>query len=243
MKTHKLPYIKWYSSDFLAGIRGLSATQIGIYVILINEMYERCEPLPLNYKRLAWQCNCTKQTLEKALDVLMEEGKIIIINGCLWNNRVEKEFKDRKKRSAAGKGNANTRWEKHNEINGSHMPKLCNGDANGMLYQKPETRNQKPEEKIYKKEFEEFYNLYPRKVSKRAASLKYETIIKEVSHEDLIKSVIAYAVSVKDKQKKYIPHPATWLNAGRWDDEIEEPEFNALDYLKQKREEEENEDI
>lgn len=93
--------------------------------------------------------------------------------------------------------------------------------------------------KVYKKEFEEFYNLYPRKTGKRAAAAKHETITKEVSHDKLIKSVTAYAESVKSKEKKYIPHPASWLNAGRWDDELEEPEFDPIEYLNRKREEEE----
>lgn len=138
MKKNHLPYIKWYSSDFLAGVRGLSASQIGIYTILINEMYERTEPLPLNHKRLAWQCGCTQTTFKKTLKMLIEEGKIIIIDDCLWNSRVEKEFENRKKRSATGKGNANTRWKKVNEINDGGMQTVCKDDATAMLYQKPE---------------------------------------------------------------------------------------------------------
>ena len=29
-----------------------------------------------------------------------------------------------------------------------------------------------------------------------------------------------YAASVEGKDKKFIPHPATWLNQERWDDEV-----------------------
>jgi len=167
MKKNKLPFIKWYSSDFLAGVRGLSATQIGVYTILINEMYERCEPLPINHKRLAWQCNCTKQTFVKALEVLMEEGKIIIKNECLWNNRVQKEFENRKKRSVAGKENINTRWEKDNKINGHSLPSSYQDDTKRILSQKPEARSQKPikeDTKVSPKKFgaQEVVNLWNR---------------------------------------------------------------------------------
>lgn len=144
MKKNHQPYVKWYSSDFLAGVRGLSATQIGIYTILINEMYERCEPLPINNKRLAWQCGCTQVTFKKTLEMLIEEGKIIIIDDCLWNNRVEKEFENRKKRSVTGTDNANAGWKKRNKINGAQMQTVCKSDATAMLI--PETRNQNHKE-------------------------------------------------------------------------------------------------
>ena len=32
------------------------------------------------------------------------------------------------------------------------------------------------------------------------------------------------------KEKKFIPHPATWLNQGRWDDELEKQE-HGIDHL------------
>ena len=90
----------------------MTATQIGVYTILINEMYERCEPLPLDHRRLAWQCGCTKPTLKKVLDSLIADGKIEIKNDGLWNFRVEKEFISRQKRVATSKRNINARWEK-----------------------------------------------------------------------------------------------------------------------------------
>jgi len=141
MKKNHQPYIKWYSSDFLAGVRGFSSSQIGIYTILINEMYERTEPLPINYQRLAWQCGCTKPTFKKTLKFLVDEGKITVIDGCLWNNRVEKEFQNRQKRRDASSASANARWEKANKIKGNGMRKVCEKDAIAMLI--PEARSQK----------------------------------------------------------------------------------------------------
>lgn len=243
-KQNKLPFIRWYASDFLAGTRGMKAAEVGIYTILLNLMYEQCKPLPLDIDYLSSQCGCRKAAFNKVLEKLKIRDKIIIKNGGLWNERVEKEFNFRAKKSSIATHNALKRWEKPNEINSNSMQTQCNGNANAMLNQKPYTRNQKPIEKIYKKEFDEFYNLYPRKIGKRAASLKYDVIKLEVKHEDLIEAVKAFAESVKDKEKKFIPHPATWLNQGRWDDEFEEPEFNAAAYVRQLcKEDEENENI
>jgi len=152
MKQNKLPYIKWYSSDFLAGVRGMTATQIGVYTILINEMYERCSPLPLDYRRLAWQCGCTRPTLKKAIDALIQDGKIETKDGGLWNFRVEKEFISREKRVATASINISRRWKKPNEINGGAIPTVYQDDTKGILSQTPEARNQKPTKYKYEGE-------------------------------------------------------------------------------------------
>lgn len=90
-----------------------------------------------------------------------------------------------------------------------------------------EENNTKDEEKdnfLYKEKFEKFYSLYPRKVGK----VKVEDWFKRNNpNEELFKNIIhgleAYNIKwSKDKtDKKYIPHPTSWLNAKRWEDEID----------------------
>ena len=48
----------------------------------------------------------------------------------------------------------------------------------------------------------------------------------------ILDAIKPFAVSVAKKEKKFIPHPATWLNQGRWDDELEEiASTSSSDYL------------
>ena len=73
--------------------------------------------------------------------------------------------------------------------------------------------------------FDQFWESYPRKVGKDEA-LKAWTKINPDDDlaQDIIESVEAQKegqLSSKLHEKKYIPHPATWLNAGRWQDEVE----------------------
>jgi uncharacterized protein YdaU (DUF1376 family) len=143
MKINKLPFIRWYASDFLAGTRGLKAFEIGIYTILLNLMYERCEPLPIDIGRLSRQCGCTKKSLSQTLELLKEDEKIIIKDGGLWNNRVEQEFFYRQNKISAAKQSANARWKKPNENNGDGMRTQADRNAAGMLSQKPEARSHK----------------------------------------------------------------------------------------------------
>jgi len=123
----------------------MSASQIGIYTVLINEMYERTEPLPLNYKVLSWQCGCSQIIFKKGLKTLQNDGKIIIKEGGLWNNRVEKEFKNRQIRSDRARVNALKGQKKVNEINGHDEPKGSQRGAKGVLI--PDTICHIPEKK------------------------------------------------------------------------------------------------
>ena len=80
--------------------------------------------------------------------------------------------------------------------------------------------------------FEEFWQQVPagRKIGKPKSRALFEKLIKgkqtgfdKVSPQDLIEGMRRFKKATeRDKtEAKYIPHPTTWLNAGRWMDESE----------------------
>ena len=74
---------------------------------------------------------------------------------------------------------------------------------------------QKPEEQTIDSEFESFYSSYPRKVAKpqaKKAWSKNKCVLAEV-----LPALEQHKKTWKDPQ--FIPHPATWLNQRRWEDE------------------------
>lgn len=147
-KAQKQPYVRFFASDWLGGTRGMKASEVGVYITLIAMMYERCEPLPEDHKRLSRQCGCAASTFTTILEMLIEDGKITREESGLWNARVEKEFKWREKNSQQSSEAAHVRWEKAKENNSDEMPAQCERNASGMPSQKPETRSQKPEKKV-----------------------------------------------------------------------------------------------
>ena len=155
MTNIKQPYVRFYPSDWLAGTRGMTAHETGIYITLIALMYEKCEPLYSDYKRLSRICGCGHSVFKKAIKILIDDGKIIVINDSLWNNRVEKEFSFRQEKSKKAKNSAQKRWdnsekseEKQQSDNANAPVKHCSGDAI------PYSKCQKPykEEKTKKEE-------------------------------------------------------------------------------------------
>jgi len=142
-KEQKQPYVRFFASDWLGGTRGMKAAEVGIYITLIAMMYERCEPLPEDHKKLSRQCGCGSAAFAKALEMLVDDGKVTRLDEGLWNNRVEKEFKWREKNSQQSSDAANERWKKSNKNKGDDMQAQSERNADGMP--KPEARSQKPE--------------------------------------------------------------------------------------------------
>jgi hypothetical protein len=67
--------------------------------------------------------------------------------------------------------------------------------------------------------FEEFWVAYPKKVAKEAAMSAWKNInLDDVLFTKIIKAIKDQKLS--ENEKKFIPNPATWLNAKRWEDEI-----------------------
>jgi hypothetical protein len=72
-------------------------------------------------------------------------------------------------------------------------------------------------------DFESFWSAYPKKVGK-ADALKAWKKNKAAQHIDKALKTIERMKATDQWQReggRYIPNPATWINQGRWDDEIE----------------------
>jgi uncharacterized protein YdaU (DUF1376 family) len=86
-----ITFIPFYPSDWLAGTRGLSDSETGVYITLISKIYEMAGPIERDDSRLARLCGCkTKAAFLKALQHLISEGKIIETEHGLSNERAEK---------------------------------------------------------------------------------------------------------------------------------------------------------
>ncbi|MFT4125096.1 MAG: hypothetical protein QM662_02545 [Gordonia sp. (in: high G+C Gram-positive bacteria)] len=65
--------------------------------------------------------------------------------------------------------------------------------------------------------FEQWWSVYPRKVGKGAAAKAFAKV--DIDIDRLMDVTRRYAESVQDSEARFIPHPATWLNQSRFDDD------------------------
>lgn len=68
-------------------------------------------------------------------------------------------------------------------------------------------------------EFEDFWTIYPRREGKGAARKAWAKAVKIIPAAELLPIVRYYAVRIHGTERRFIPHPATWLNQERWSDE------------------------
>ena len=71
-------------------------------------------------------------------------------------------------------------------------------------------------------EFDQFYSRYPKKVARKEAEKAWARL----SPDDKQKALEALPThlkywDVKGTEREFIPHPATWLNGARFEDELE----------------------
>lgn len=95
-----------------------------------------------------------------------------------------------------------------------------------------------PKKDLQEQRFDEFWNTYPRKVGKEAARKAW----KKIKPDAALFQKILHAVTETQKSEQwkkqngqFIPHPATWLNQGRWDDVIDTSTTNATNTPYQQR--------
>lgn len=78
-------------------------------------------------------------------------------------------------------------------------------------------------------EFNAFWAVYPRRVSRQDAEKAYQRARIVATADEILAGVKAFRadLSPEDFTKerlRYLPHAATWLNKGRWTDEYDAPE-------------------
>lgn len=72
--------------------------------------------------------------------------------------------------------------------------------------------------------FADFWEIYPRRVARGAALKAWKTATKKTDPDTIITAASLFSAGSTDP--KFIPHPATWLNAERWADE--RPQLRAV---------------
>ncbi len=75
--------------------------------------------------------------------------------------------------------------------------------------------------------FTEFWQVYPRRVAKPAA----EKCWRRLSKSDKRAALQFLARAEWPEEKKFIPHPATWINQRRWEDELPDDDGPEQEFI------------
>lgn len=162
-----------------------------------------------------------------------EMEKFWQVSGGHWTQKRltrEHEYVQSKKQQTSSAGKASARKRKQtvstdvapplqqdgNEVGNETATALrCNETATP-------TPTPTPLEEKYQKEFDGWYEAFPRHTGRGQAVKAYRTARKKADAETLLAGAQHYAEQRTDEDPKFTKHPATWLNGECWLDEAGE---------------------
>jgi hypothetical protein len=108
-----------------------------------------------------------------------------------------------------------------------HKQRASSALAKPRSVARPETETETETERDL---FVDFYEAYPRKVGKDAARKAFlRRKVDEALLARMLEAIKTQGLAQKCSagESRFVPHPATWLNEGRWQDEAEEAASNV----------------
>jgi uncharacterized protein YdaU (DUF1376 family) len=203
--------------DFQRDTASLSDSDTMAYLRLIWMYYDTELPLPNDAKRLAFKIGSNPDSVQIILDTFFIKEQDVY-----RHKRCDQVLNDIYNKSEQARLAAQIRWA--NNANAKQTQSERNADAlinDADALKIDATHNPIPITHInkYIDRFDEFWKIYPKKVSKESAKKVW---LKIKPNDDLIVKITKAVKDQKlsEREQQFIPHAATWLNAKRWEDEV-----------------------
>ena len=215
-------YYERYCGDYARDTGHLSLQEHGVYTVMLDTYYATEKPLPADHVSLYRICRAMTGAEREAVRKVADEFFPVADDGLRHNKRADETIAKARKRIEA----ARTNGAKNKEPTG-----IPTGLPNGSASPQPTGHigtTTRPQTPINLKtlsataDFDQFYDLYPRKEKKHEA---LKAFLKISPDEPLFKKMLAALVVARESEQwrkeggKFIPLPTSWLNGKRWEDE------------------------
>lgn len=199
-----LPYMQLYTSDYLADTAHLTTEEHGAYLLLLMNYWQRAKPLDNSNGRLAHVARLSAERWAAVEPVLAE---FFTIDGETWTQaRIERDLDKIRAKSSKLAANGSIGGSKK-QANAKQMP----------IYEEEDKEEDEEEDKDNKKisSFDNFWNVYPRKTAKGAATASWVKALKKATAEEIIQAAASYRDD-PNREESFTAHASTWLNQERW---------------------------
>jgi len=199
-----LPYMQLYTSDYLADTAHLTTVEHGAYLLLLMNYWQRGKPLDNTDGRLAHVARLSAEEWEAVEPILAE---FFSIQEDIWTQaRIERDLDKIRAKSSKLAANGSIGGSKR-QANAKQMP----------IYEEEEEDKEEEEDNKKIWSFERFWNTYPRKTAKGAATGAWIKALKKASAQEIITAAESYRDD-PNREEGFTAHASTWLNQERWSD-------------------------
>lgn len=226
-------WFKCYPEKWLRVMSGMAPHVSLTYIVICLRIYEADGPCKDDVLALARRTGLAKRAVEKALERLFETGKLIKKDDGIMNPFAEKLIEARRSPNISKHAQKKAA---HQKSQSDQQNLLTDIDSDSDKEERQQTsRASRVGDPTWPSDYAaQFWAKYPRKVGKGAAMRALERIYfsNKVDWDRLWCALIKFAAWSLTKEIQYVKHPATWLNAECWDDELSTGEFsNGQDRL------------
>ena len=221
-------YYPHHIGDYKSATMHLSNEEDLAYRRLLEMYYDTEQPIPLETQWVARRLRVGTEALDSVLNDFFlptEDGWRHPKCDVVIREYHEMAEKNRRNGKLGGRPKTNKQAVKNpvgSQSDASGNPVVTHSKANQNQNQN-QNQDISPAKAGYARGFEQFWSAYPKKVGKDAAASAFAK--RKVSQSLLNEMLLALEKQAasdrwKEEGGRYIPNPATWLNQGRWMDEV-----------------------
>lgn len=164
---------------------------------------------------LAKDCRCSRRGVQRMLDALIAEGEVELVKSG-GNGAGDHAVYKLPTYSEGGLIDVLTTFGKGDPGANKGDPGAKKG-RNVSVQSVPEPK--RTVQCTVSEQTEVVYKAYPKKVAKPLALKAIASALKTQGFEKLLELTTAYAKAVEGSDPQFIPHPATWFNQERYNDD------------------------
>ena len=229
------PAFQFYANDFVTGTSRLTTPEVGGYILLLCEQWDKGSIPGDSLKALAQIMRCTSTSARSIWQSI--EGKFVRGEDGQWRNaRLERVRAEQLAYRAKQAANGSKGGRRVSQVEPSDNPPLNPAlkpppypnitSPNSGLQSSPDQHKERVDLlNTRTASFDRFWAVYPKRKAK-ADAMKAWTALKPDSAlvEKILDAVREQSRSVDWLKEggKWIPYPASWLRSARWEDEAVE---------------------
>lgn len=243
---NKSPAFQFYPDKWQSHTRRLSDTAYRVYHELLCWMWQSSHDHCSVNASIDAVCVATAMPMDKVENAMAEiqnaHAPLLKEDGDKWvSNGLKKEAEKQADRRKKARKSANARWHNANasKTNANASVEQCSPSPSPSPSPSSKEITPKPPRKhidnsvnkLTKQQFDDafnrFWEVYPERRGKKKAKAKFRAALNAAEDtptpEKLISMAERYAnwCRTTGKESRFIVLPATWLNQGRWDDELD----------------------